>query len=289
MAMTRFERAVRLLPLPVKSLGKRARAAADPLFVAGYRARSRNREPIPPGALRARSGSPRLFSYMDGGRLAARDVAEGISRAGRSPDSVDDVLDFGCGSGRVIRHLPGHLPGARLHGSDVDADAIGWAQHNLPGIQFSVNPYRPPLPFEDDSFDLVYSISVFTHLNEQYQDDWLREIARVVRPGGLALLTVHGEYAFNEFKSGRYVSNTRSCSERVAVHGSIEDEGFVYEPYEITTWNGRDFPGIDDTFGLTFHSRDYVERHWGRTFEIQDVLPRHITGWQDLVLARKPA
>jgi SAM-dependent methyltransferase len=286
--MTRFERAVRLMPLPLKSMGKRARAAADPVFVAGYRAQSRDRGAIPPGAIRARSGSPRLRSYMRGGQAAASQVAEGIERAGRSAGDVESLLDFGCGSGRVVRHLAGHLPNARLHGSDVDADAIAWGQAHLPGIDFAVNQFRPPLPFGDGAFDVVYSISVFTHLNEPYQDEWLAEIARVLEPGGLALLTVHGEYAFNEFKSGRYVSNTKSCAERVQVHGSLQSEGFIYEPYEITGWNDRDFPGIDDTFGLTFHSRHYVQQHWGQTFEILDVLPRHITGWQDLVLARKP-
>jgi SAM-dependent methyltransferase len=51
---------------------------------------------------------------------------------------------------------------------------------------------NPPLPFEDASFDLVYSISVFTHLDEEMQDAWLNELKRVLRPGGILIITVHG-------------------------------------------------------------------------------------------------
>ena len=57
-------------------------------------------------------------------------------------------------------------PGATFYGSDVDGPAIAWAQEHLPQAQLKHEPYRPPLPYEDESFDLVYSISIFTHLNE---------------------------------------------------------------------------------------------------------------------------
>ena len=50
----------------------------------------------------------------------------------------------------------------------------------------------PPLPFDDARFDLVLGYSVFTHLNVQYQDAWLGELRRLVRPGGILLLSISG-------------------------------------------------------------------------------------------------
>src|SRR5206468_8257505 len=59
--------------------------------------------------------------------------------------------------------------------------------------RFETNGLSPPLAFGDASFDLAYALSVFTHLPEAIQHDWMDELRRVVRPGGFVLLTMHGE------------------------------------------------------------------------------------------------
>ena len=51
-----------------------------------------------------------------------------------------------------------------------------------------------------------------------------------MRPGGLALLSVHGCHAFKECSSGRLVSNSPSCARRMMSHHSLAEERFVYEP-----------------------------------------------------------
>jgi SAM-dependent methyltransferase len=78
-----------------------------------------------------------------------------------------------------------------------------------------VNGVEPPLPYDDDSFDFLYSISIFTHLDEPLQQPWIRELERVVKPGGLIVITVSGEvYARSlpawddlreDFEAGRLV------------------------------------------------------------------------------------
>jgi SAM-dependent methyltransferase len=289
MAMTRRERTLRLLPPPIKAAAKQLRHSADPIFVKAYRRRTGDLQPIPPSAIRARSGSPSITSYIPGGASAADELNGVLNQFGHSFGDFESVYDFGCGAGRVLRHVA-RRGGANTtySGSDVDSGAIAWAQEHLPEAQFKVSQYRPPLPYDDGSFDCVYSISIFTHLNESMQMDWLRDLHRVMRPGAYGVLTIHGNYAYEECRSGRVVSNTRGCSERISNHGDLKQEGFIYEGYEISNWNQRDFPGIDDTFGMTFHSQDYVKERWSEVFEVLGIAPQTISdGWQDSVVVRK--
>ena len=75
---------------------------------------------------------------------------------------MGSILDFGCGCGRVVRWWR-DLP-AEIHGSDFNPTLVRWCRENLPFGVFEVNRPEPPLPYPDDSFDLVYALSVLTHL-----------------------------------------------------------------------------------------------------------------------------
>jgi len=284
----RRERAIRLLPPPAKRLAKDLRHTIDPLYVALYRRRSAYEGLIPPGHLRARTGWPNVGSFVEGGRETTEELEAGLSRVGRSFHDFDAILDFGAGCGRMLPHVVQRgRESAELHGSDVDEEAIRWAGKHLPQASWSVNGPEPPLPFDDEKFDLVYSVSIFTHLDEALQLRWLADVERVLRPDGIALLTTHGEEEFEAYRTGRVVSNTPSCARRVAVHGSLSDERFIHEPYVQSRWTSKDFPGADSTFGLAFHSEDYVRDVWDARLEILDILPRAVASRQDVVVARK--
>ena len=103
------------------------------------------------------------------------------------------ILDWGCGHGRVLRFLPQVGCRGRLHGIDIDPHNIAWAQKHLDMAEFKVGPLFPPLPYADKSFDMLYGISVMTHLTSEVQETWLAELRRVLKPGGLALLTFAGD------------------------------------------------------------------------------------------------
>jgi SAM-dependent methyltransferase len=109
----------------------------------------------------------------------------------RPLSSFGRILDFGCGCGRLIRHLPAHT-GAELSGSDYNPALIEWCRDNLPFATFETNGLAPPLAFPDASFDFIYARSVFTHLPEDLQHLWIRELHRVLAPGGTLYLTMHG-------------------------------------------------------------------------------------------------
>jgi SAM-dependent methyltransferase len=282
-----LERSVRRLPPPVYTTLKELRHRVDPMAVAHYQRRSGYVRPLPPSRLRARTGrgsNPRVF--VESARRTAAGILETLERAGRPLTGFTSVLDYGCGSGSVLPHVMelSGATGVRWAGSDVDAEAIGWARAHLPGVDWAVNPYRGPLRFGDDAFDLIYSISILTHLDEPLQDAWLAELARVLRPGGTALLSVHGPHAYGECVSGRVISRTASCATRIAARGDLAVEGFIYEPYDRDRWSVRDFAGIDDTFGMTFHHPDWIRRSWSRWFDVVDIVPRAIDGWQDAVI-----
>jgi SAM-dependent methyltransferase len=130
--------------------------------------------------------------YRDGGRKHAEVFAQAILDA--STARKVSVLEWGCGPGRILRHLP-DLLGTRcgkLAGSDYNGETIAWCRKNLPGIEFAENGLMPPLPYADESFDAVYSFSVFTHLSEAVQLAWASELMRVLKPGGVLLSTTHG-------------------------------------------------------------------------------------------------
>jgi SAM-dependent methyltransferase len=147
--------------------------------------------PVPPAALRVRvAGTADLAWFVEGGRLAEQTIRAALERHGGTLDDVEALLDFGCGCGRVTRRFAGR---GGVHGSDTNEDAIAWCRKNLPFALFETNALEPPLAFADASFDLVYGLSVFTHLTVELQCAWLDELARVLRPGGLLLLTTHGD------------------------------------------------------------------------------------------------
>jgi SAM-dependent methyltransferase len=149
---------------------------------------------ITSGCVRQAMNNPeRLFeSYWESGARGAEWIAQLLQRNGFPIDDRASILDFGCGCGRIIRHWR-RLETASLHGCDYNPNLVSWCSEALPFAEFSRNDLEPGLPYEAGQFDLVYSISIFTHLDEPLQVPWMRELARVVRPGGLLLITVMGE------------------------------------------------------------------------------------------------
>jgi SAM-dependent methyltransferase len=235
---------------------------------------------VPPRRLRARTGAPGAAEFLEGGVAAARELASAHSFA-----DVSSVLDLGCGSARVLPHVAALAPGANCTGCDVDPAAITWAEAHHPELNWVHSGFEPPLPFDDATFELVYSISVFSHLDEALGHRWLEEVARVLAPGGTALLTVHGAHAFEQFRTGAV---TTSWSPRQPFEREpLRRDEFVFVPYRRSIWNEGELPGIGDSYGLAFHGDEYVADCWSPTLGVVDVRPRGVTAWQDLVVCKK--
>ena len=195
------------------------------------------------------------------------------------------MLDFGSGAGRVLAHFAALAPAARCAGCDVDQSAISWAEQHRPGLSWSLSSFEPPLPFAAESFDLVYSISVFSHLGRGLQDRWLEELRRVLRPGGLALLSVHGRHAFEQFRSGRVRSTW--CAPEVFAREPLKADDFLFAPYIRSVWNSGEMPGVGREYGLAFQGPAYASLSWSRHLDVVEVLERALTGWQDVVVCSR--
>ncbi len=142
--------------------------------------------PLPPRRLMVRvAGTGDADWFLRGGRAGYDAIAAHVPLG-----EIESVLDFGCGCGRVTRWWSDFH--GQVSGSDVSSPAVAWCRENLPFARFEENALAPPLVFEDEGFDLVYALSVFTHLTGDLQVAWRDELRRVLRPGGLLLLTTHG-------------------------------------------------------------------------------------------------
>lgn len=132
-------------------------------------------------------------SYKRVGKLHASVFADIVKRSTQAGEL--SILEWGCGPGRLIRHMNELLNGysLQLTGSDYNERTIDWCRKYLPGIHFVQNEFMPPLPFADDQYDVVYCFSVFTHLSEEAQKNWAAELRRLLKPGGLFMCSTHGD------------------------------------------------------------------------------------------------
>jgi SAM-dependent methyltransferase len=224
--------------------------------------------PVPPPRLRVEvAGTPGLEWFLDSGRQQAEIIRSAAERNGVLLGSAGSLLDFGCGCGRVLRHWAG-LDGPDIHGSDYNERLVGWCAANLPFVTASVNQLEPPLRYEDRQFDLVYAISVFTHLPHDLERAWIAELSRIVAPAGLLVLTTHGD----------------SYADRLDA-----DERALYDSGEpVVRW-----PGVaGSNLSTTFHPESYVMERLAPELELLEHTPDGGTlgsRQQDLVVFRKPA
>lgn len=148
----------------------------------------------PPELLVLVGGTTDVHWFSTGGQEHARRFRELAQRHGLDLTRPTDIWDLGCGCGRIARWIAPEAiaAGGSFTGSDINRQLIDWAAAHLPG-RYLRNGLRPPSPLPAASIDLVYAYSVLTHLREAAVSAWFKEVQRVLRPGGLALLTFHDE------------------------------------------------------------------------------------------------
>lgn len=182
-----------------------------------------------PELVAATQGGGNVDSYVDS-MISGRHTLDVLLReSGLDANDVNDVLDIGCGTGRLL--MGWHCIGKRTAGVDINAELIEWSKANLPG-EWHVCDVLPPMPLDGGRFDLVQLVSVFTHLPLEHQRKWVEEIRRVLKPNGVVVITLHGAIYKRLFgQSGAYSE---------LPDGAIGSNGFA-----------------------TFHSRQVAEQLFG--------------------------
>ena len=159
------------------------------------------------------------------------------------------ILDFGCGAGRTLRHFTKETSEAEVWGCDIDQPSVSWLNENLcPPFNVFLNGPEPPLDQPDSSFDLIWGISVFTHLADSWSR-WLVELHRLLRPDGLLYLTFMGQgtsqlIAGEPWDENKVGMNVLKCGQSWDLGGP-----------------------------MAMHSPWWIEEHWGRAFEILSLSP----------------
>jgi SAM-dependent methyltransferase len=221
--------------------------------------------PLPPPRLRMLvSGTADVTEFLERGQLAEQSIREALARAGAPLGSHPAILDFGCGCGRVLRYWRGLDP--PVCGTDFCSPAIKWCRANLPFVEVGVNALEPPLNYGDASFDVVYALSVFTHLPVETQLAWRDELRRVLRPGGHMLLTLHGDWYIGQLKP---------------------EERSIYEAGGcVVRWPKAGGSNLCSTFHPPQFVRDRVADGW----ELVEHVPSETSGFfgADLIVLRKP-
>jgi SAM-dependent methyltransferase len=184
-------------------------------------------------------------AYQELGAQTKRQVVK-LLPAGWSFDGKR-VLDFGSGAGRTLRHFAEEATTAEFWGCDIDQPSIKWLDENLcPPFHAWQTTHNPPLGLEHGSFDLIYAVSVFTHLTSN-SAAWLLELHRMLKPDGLLIATYMGRWN----------------SEYLAREPWVEDRIGMNVLGHNRSW--------DDGGPAVLMSDWWVREHWGRAFEIVDI------------------
>lgn len=179
---------------------------------------------------------------------------------------TQSVLEFASGHGRFTRHLVKALGADRVVVSDVVADSVHFARETF-GVKGFVSAPVPEQVQWDQQHDLVFVLSLFSHLPHATWSRWLERIYGMVSPGGVLVFTTHG-------------------AEAVHKQGVVLDEnGYFFAPSsESHAIDGQEY-------GTTFTSEAYVRARIAEHLPGAKLLkfaPRQFWHHQDAYVVEKP-
>ena len=147
--------------------------------------------PIPPDYLLYEAHQLKYRSYFVNGLSNAK----ALKKLFEKYINLDNkkVLDWGCGPARIVRHFPGLLPKTEFYGTDYNDQTILWNKEHIKNVLFFNNKINPPTNFENNLFDGIYGLSIFTHLSEENHINWINELSRIANKNAILILTTHGD------------------------------------------------------------------------------------------------
>lgn len=216
-------------------------------------------------------------------------IKEIADDAGVPLQSGARFFDFGCASGRVLRQFIFQADEIDAYGCDIGQNNVRWIRKYLPPKASAFqNTILPSLPIPDDFMDFIYAGSVFTHIGD-FEEAWLLELRRILRPNGVAFVTVHTDRTWAQLANPKHfltrylVDYPHRCEERPDI--AITDNLFQSPMPEERITLANTTMAIGNL--NMFHSEAYIRQHWGKLFHIDKVLNKMHGSHQDGIILRK--
>ena len=237
---------------------------------------SKSSRPIPPKENMVRVGAPTETDFIKGGDVVFSALNSALSDVFGTPGPDHRILDFGCGSGRVALPFLENYP-VSLYCTDVDRSAIDFLSRSCRQCIPLVNLYDPPMPFADNFFDCVYSVSVWTHLTEKMQFSWLEEMKRITKKDAILLISTSGYPSLEAHHNRGLYSNVSA--------EKLRKKQFLFYKHKTHKKNRSLWPGVSGSYGLARHDPDYIRDKWSQYFDILEIREGVVVR-QDLVILK---
>ena len=184
---------------------------------------------------------------------------------GARPLDESDVLDFGCGWGRLTRFVARDVDPGRLYGCDPSEAILDVCRDcGVPARLARSEPVPERLPFAGP-FDLAFAFSVFTHLSEPAHERCLDALHAALRPGGLLIVTV---------RPPEYLRFSALMHPVLAAFGdeatALAQPRYLFVPHAPDPAHPQ-YAGGAMTYGEAVITLPYVRERWAPRFELLDV------------------
>lgn len=216
--------------------------------------------PLPPFPLRSVAGGWSETRFLWTGLVEAERLYGLFTKHKGDGSQRIRALDFGVGSGRIARFMSA-LPNVELSGAEANEQLAAWCSVSLPMVTTKHNKMWPPLDFDSASFDFIYAKSVFSHLTHEGTAKWVAEMARLLGPGGVAVVTVNGYpmldaiIAFEDHQKNWLID----AKEAQEMHASLASKRFIHIPAHERMRNAIK---LDGPYGHTFLHEEFVRTEW---------------------------
>ena len=202
-------------------------------------------------------------------------VKDAATQLGTPLAEESAVLDFGCGWGRITRFFLHDVAARNLVGIDAMPTAVELCGEIGAPWTVVLGPLVPPTTLEPESFDLVYAYSVFSHLAPATADAWIEELGRVLRPGGILVLTTRGPFFLDYIEQRVRKAGDDASDALVAAYSDIDSIRSRYEAGEfvyLPTGGGETL--TSDHYGEALVPERYVRARWTTAFELSHFVAR---------------
>jgi SAM-dependent methyltransferase len=204
-----------------------------------------------------------IREYLADGWRTLNELMLILESIGRPLARSRHFLEFASGFGRFTRHLARILPG-RVTCSDLQPGSMEFAREQF-GVRGFYSGAEPASLDIKDEHDVVFVLSMFTHLPPRHWEAWLRALFAAVAPGGVLVFTVHNEAHGREHGVSYGGDGT---------HFIASSESLSLGP---------------DAYGTTFTTRAFVEREVAKALPGRATHYREIAFWagQDAIVVEK--